>query len=105
MGALSVLADISAVLVILEFMVLAALPLLVLFFVVRGMRWLNENLRLLLRQVQSQVEKARHAVGRFCQAVTGPFVSISVFGAQIQGFLSGVSKAWGRSSKSMGEVQ
>lgn len=95
MDTVSVLADISAVLVILEFMLLAAVPLAVLYFAIKGMRWLNEHLRPWLRQVQAGVNKARDAVNRGSRLVVRPFVAASVSAAQAQGLFRGLGKALG----------
>jgi hypothetical protein len=92
-GAISVLADISAVLVILEFMLLAAIPLIVLYFAHRGMRWLNTHLRTGLRQAQAMSNKARDAVQRGSKSLARPFVAVSVYSAQVQGLFRGLSKA------------
>lgn len=106
MGIISVLADISAVLVILEFMLLAAIPLAVLYLAVRGMQWLNEHLRLVLRQVQAGVNRVRDAVNQGAQSVARPFVAASVYAAQVQGFFDGVGQALGnKSSEKFKEVQ
>jgi hypothetical protein len=91
-GTISVLADISAVLVIIEFMVLAAVPLAVLYLAGRGMHWLNTHLRIGLRQVQTGVNKVRDAVERGSRSVAKPFVAVSVYSAQVQGFFRGVAK-------------
>lgn len=96
MGVISVLADMSAVLVILEFMLLAAIPLAVLFLAVRGMRWLNTNLRLWLQQAQAGVNKIRDAVKRGAQAVAKPFVAFAVYSARVQGLFRGIGKALGK---------
>ena len=93
MGVISVLADISAVLVILEFMLLAAIPLIVLYFAHRGMRWLNMHLRPGLHQVQATSKKARDAVERGSKSLARPFVAVSVYSAQVQGLFRGMSKA------------
>ena len=93
MGTISVLADISAVLVILEFMLLAAVPLAVLYFATRGMRWLNAHLRPWLQQVQAGVNEVRDTVERGSRLVAKPFVTISVYSAQVQGLFRGVGKA------------
>lgn len=98
MDIISVLADMSLVLVILEFMLLAAVPLAVLYFANRGMRWLNDHLRLWLRQVQVGINKVRDAVVQGARSVTAPFVTASVYTAQAQGFFRGVGKAWGKQS-------
>ena len=82
MGTVSVLADISAVLVILEFMVLAAVPLVVLYSANRGMQWLNAHLRLWLRQVSAGVNRVRDAVGQGSRLVAKPFVGASVSAAR-----------------------
>jgi len=92
-GTVSVLADISAVLVILEFMVLAVVPLAVLYFACRGVRWLNTHLRVWLRQVQTGVNKVRGTVKRGAGLVAKPFVTGSVFFARLQGLCRGVGKA------------
>ncbi len=101
MGIVSVLADISAVLVILEFMLLAAAPLIVLYFVNRGMHWLNTRLRPLLQQVQAGINKFGNTVERMSRCVVKPFVRVSVCVAQVQGLVRSVGKAL--SSKSSGE--
>ena len=93
MGVISVLADISAVLVILEFMLLAAIPLIVLYFAHRGMRWLNVHLRPGLRQVQTMSNKVRDTVKRGSKSLARPFVAASVYSAQVQGLFRGLSKA------------
>ena len=93
MDVISTLADISAVLVILEFMVLAAVPLIVLYFANRGMRWLNEHLRPWLRQVQAAIDKVRGTVERGSRSVAKPFVAASVYSAQVQGLFRGLGKA------------
>jgi hypothetical protein len=95
-GTISVLADISAVLVILEFMLLAAIPLAVLFLAVRGMRWLNTNLRPWLQQVQAGVNKVRDAVRRGSRAVSRPFVTCAVYSAQLRGLFRGIGKTFGK---------
>lgn len=105
MGTISVLADISAVLVILEFMLLAAVPLAALYFAVRGMRWLNEHLRPWLQQVQAIVNKVRDTVIRGSQSVVKPFVAASVYAAQAQGFFRGVKVLGVKSSGDLREVQ
>jgi hypothetical protein len=92
-GAISVLADISAVLVILEFMLLAAVPLVVLYFANRGMRWFNARLRPWLRQVSAGVNRVRDAVERGSRLVAKPFVRASVSAAQVRGLFRGVGKA------------
>jgi hypothetical protein len=92
-GIISVLADISAVLVILEFMLLAAIPLVVLYFANRGMGWLNTRLRPRLRQVLAGVNKARHVAQRGSHLVAKPFVGVSVSAAQVRGLFRGVGKA------------
>jgi hypothetical protein len=92
-GTISVLADISAVLVILEFMVLATVPLVALYVANRGMQWLNAHLRPWLRQVSAGVNRVRDAVGRGSQLVAKPFVGASVSAAQVRGLFRGVGKA------------
>ena len=92
MDTISVLADISAVLVILEFMLLAAVPLVALYFAVRGMRWLNTRLRPWLRQVLAEINKVRDLIEQGSRLVTKPFVAISVYSAQVQGLFRGVGK-------------
>jgi hypothetical protein len=92
-GAISILADISAVLLILEFMLLAAIPLAVLYFANRGMRWLNRHLRPGLRQVQAMSNRVRDTVEQRSKSIGRPFVAVSVFSAQVQGLFRGVSKA------------
>jgi hypothetical protein len=105
-GTISVLADISAVLVILEFMLLAAIPLAVLYLAVRGMHWLNEHLRPGLQQVQAGVNRVRDAVNQRAQSVARPFVAASVYAAQVQGFFDGVGQALrGKSPERFKEVQ
>jgi len=101
-GTVSVLADISAVLVVLEFMVLAAIPLAVLYFANKGMRWLNEHLRLWLRQVQAGVNKLRDAINQSSQSVVKPFVTASVYAAQAGGFFRSLGRILG--SKSSGKL-
>lgn len=99
---ISVLADISAVLVILEFMLLAAVPLLAFYFANRGMRWLNAHLGLWLRQVLAGINKVQDGVERGSRLVVKPFVVVSVSRAQVQGLFRGVGKAL--SGKSSGEL-
>jgi len=91
-GTLSVLADISAVLVVLEFMLLAAVPLAVLYFANRGMHWLNRNLRPRLRQVLAVSNRVRDAAERGSRSVARPFVAASVLSAQAQGLFRGLGK-------------
>ena len=93
MGTISVLADISALLVILEFMLLAAIPLAVLYFATQGMRWLNAHLRPWLRQVSAGVSKVRDATQRGSRSVVKPFVRASVSAAQVRGLFRGVGHA------------
>jgi len=95
-GTVSILADISAVLVIVEFILLAAIPLLVLYFIVKGVRWLNEHLRPWLQQMQAKVDQVRDAVKRGSQAVAKPFVAISVCAAQVQGLFRGITRGLSR---------
>lgn len=106
MDVISVLADMSLVLVALEFMLLAAIPLAVLYLAVRGMRWLNGHLRPWLQQVQAGVNKVRDAVTRVSQAIVKPFIIISVYTAQAEGLVRGVGKALGnKSTAELKEVQ
>ena len=102
MGPISVLADISAVLVILEFMLLAAVPLVAFYFANRGMRWLNAHLGPWLRQVLAGINKVQDGVERGLRLVVKPFVVVSVSMAQVQGLFRGVGKAL--SGKSSGEL-
>jgi hypothetical protein len=96
---ISVLADMSLVLVVLEFMLLAAVPLAVLYLAVRGMHWLNGHLRPWLQQVQAGVNKVRDAVTRVLQALVKPFIIISVYTAQAEGLVRGVGRALGGKSQ------
>jgi len=99
-GIVSVLADISAVLVILEFMLLAVIPLVVLYFAIKGMSCLNKHLRPWLQQMQAGVNKVRDAVNRGARLVLKPFVALSICTAQVQAFFHSVSKIWsGKSSE------
>lgn len=93
MNAISVLADISLILVVVEFMLLAAIPLGVLYFVVRGMHWLNAHVRPWLRRVRAGVNKVRDAVERGSRAAAKPFIVASAYVAQAQGLARGVGKA------------
>jgi len=92
-NAISVLADISLILVVVEFMLLAAVPLGILFLAVRGVRQLNARLRPWLRRVRAGVNKVQGAVERGSRAAAKPFVVASVWVAQARGLARGVGKA------------
>lgn len=93
MDTISVLADMSLVLVAIEFLVLTAVPLLILYFINRGVRWLNVHLRLWLRQVQAGSGKVQNVVTQSARTVLKPFVALSVYLAQLRGLVRGVGKA------------
>ncbi len=93
MDAVSVLADISLVLVVVEFMLLAAIPFVALYCANMGMRWLNARLRPGLRRVRAGINKAQGAVEQSSQAVVKPFVVAAVYAAQARGLVCGLGKA------------
>ncbi len=83
----------SLILVAIEFLLLTAVPLVILYFINRGIRWLNAHLRLWLRQVRAGSDKVQGVVTQSAQSVLKPFVALSVYLAQVRGLVRGVGKA------------
>jgi len=90
---ISVLADMSLVLVAIEFLLLTAVPLVILYFINRGIRWLNAHLKLWLRQVQAGSDKVQSVVTQGAQSVLKPFVALSIYLARLRGLVRGLGKA------------
>lgn len=78
--------DVSVILLALEFMVLAAVPLVILYFITRGLRHVVREARPFLRQVVGYADQGLHAIEKGLSAIARPFVWLHVQHAALTGF-------------------
>lgn len=82
---LSFWADLAAILLALEGIVLLAVPGALCYVAVRGARWLLQNGRPLFRRVHGWTEQAREVTETASAAIVGPIVQVRAFPAWVQG--------------------
>jgi len=95
--AISFWADLATVLLVLEGMVLLAIPGATCYFAGRGVRWLLQNGRPFFRRVRGLAEQAREATETASAAVAGPVIQARSFPAWVRGVwrgLRGVERHW-----------
>jgi hypothetical protein len=78
--------DISVILLALEFMVLAAVPLIILYFITRGLRHAVRRARPFLRQVVGYGYQGLYAINRALYTIAKPFIWLHVQYAAVTGF-------------------
>ncbi|MGQ9566930.1 MAG: hypothetical protein ACUVWW_02635 [Anaerolineae bacterium] len=90
MQALSFWADLATVLLVLEGMVLLAVPGAVCYFAGRGARWLLRNGRPFFREVLGWAERAQEATEAASAAVSGPVIRMRTLPAWVRGVWRGL---------------
>ncbi len=88
--ALSFWADLATVLLVLEGMILLAVPGAALYLAGRGTRWLLRNGRPFLRRVYGWAEQAREVTGTASAVVLEPVVQVRTFPVWVQGIWRGL---------------
>jgi hypothetical protein len=78
--------DVSVILLAIEFMVLAAVPLVILYFITRGLRHVVRKARPFLRQVAGYGYQGFEAIDKGLNAIVRPFVWLHVQYAALTGF-------------------
>ena len=78
--------DVSVILLALEFMVLAAVPLVILYFINRGLRHVVREARPFLHQVVGYAGQGLQAIEKGLNAIASPFIWVHVQYAALTGF-------------------
>ena len=77
--------DVSVILLALEFLVLGAVPLVILYFITRGLRHVVRETRPFLRQVVGYAHQGLQAIDTWLNAIARPFVWLHVQYAALTG--------------------
>ena len=89
--------DAALVLLVVQSFVLGLLPLVAVYFLTRGMRWVLAQSRMVLGKANEIARSGNGIVGVACGRIVAPFIAGQSWLAGVQATLRGLASRFGRS--------